>query len=301
MTFRDVTVNHRKEALTRKVAQDLLATLPQQIRKRFITCFLDHTIPVSKKVLDYFSDNSEISYAVRKEPGSALPFENLYLKKAVSPIDRYFLDCVAGDQIYKRFQAIQRHLPKVINKEFNGQSLKLDNIGSGPGRDMIGILKKNNELAKKIHVRNIDPDANSLKIGQSLVETLKLESSFSFIPKQLNEVQTRNADILLVIGIFCSLKIRVCKLIFRGLEPFVSKGGIIIYSSAQKKMLMDDPLTDFIMDFHGWRMNFKTDEEAAEIASSRGWDVLTQFFDEPYRHHCMTVVRRGYLFQSSMR
>ena len=137
----------------------------------------------------------------------------------------------------------------IINKKCNGKSLKLDNVGSGPGRDMIDVLNNNDVLAQKAHVRNIYPATDALEIGRSLVKTINLTSSFSFVPKPINEVQPRNADILLVIGIFCSLKTRVCKAVLKGLETHICPGGIIIYSTAQERMLRDDPLTDFIMDF----------------------------------------------------
>ena len=288
-TFKDIARKGKEKALETKVAQNLLENLPNQIRDNFTLSFLDHTIPVPETVLSYFTNNSDISCSVHKYPGSAFPFENLYLKQAVKPIDRYFLECTSGDQIHKRFLSLQKNLPKIISHKFNGHKLKIDNIGSGPGRDMISVLQKNNALVEKVHVRNIDPDSRALAIGKNFVNDLHFTSSFSFISKKLNEVQPRNADMLLVIGILCPMKLRVCKIVIKGLESFISSNGIIVYSTAQKRMLLDDPLTDYIMNFHGWIMDYKTDQEAKDIAFSQGWEVLDQFFDEPNRHHCMTV------------
>ena len=75
-------------------------------------------------------------------------------------------------------------------------------------------------------------------------------------------------------------------------EISVKTKHIITPSSAIKAAIkVADPLTDFMMRHAGWPMSHKTDEEAWELAEETGWEPLEQFFDEPARHHCMTVAR----------
>jgi len=66
-------------------------------------------------------------------------------------------------------------------------------------------------------------------------------------------------------------------------------GGIVIYSTALRKMVIEDPFTDFLMRLGGWHMSYKSEEESEDLAKSLGWRVIGKFYDEPLHYHCMVV------------
>jgi hypothetical protein len=282
-------VQDREWALETKEAQQLLGVLPEPIRQKFIRCFLEKDHPSLGEVSDYFISNSDVTKVTRHKPGSAEIFEYLYNRVAPKPIDQYFVKCKGGVATYKRLVALEEQMPRFITKMFNGHRVLVDNVGSGPGRDMVGVLKRNPEIAGKVHIRNIDVDEGALKIGQSLVRELGLQDSFAFEARPFSKVPPRNADLILLIGILCPLKQRACRATLRALMPYVRARGTVVYSTAQERMVTGDPLTDFIMRFTGFNLVYKTDEEADELGRAAGWTPTGEFFDEPLHYHRMTV------------
>jgi hypothetical protein len=289
-TYNDVI--NREMSLKSDEAKYLLEILPPYIRGKFINCYMDPNCGHIKEITEYFSENSTVTKVTKDKPGSAAIFEFLYTRKVTLEIDRYFMMCKGGTATYKRLIALEDNLPKIIKKNYNGHRILIDNVGSGPGRDMIGVLKRNPELTDMVHVRNIDTDKNAIEIGEEMVQDLGCKDSFSFISKPFNEVPPRNADIVLLIGILCPLKLRVCRSVLKGLLPYTRQGGCIVYSTAQNRMVEEDPLTDFIMRFTGFHLIYKTDKEALDLAIETGWAPIDQFFDEPYQYHCMTIATK---------
>jgi hypothetical protein len=282
-------VPNREKGLESNEARTLLKNLPQQIREKFISCFLDPACEHLQEVTDYFVDNSEVTKVTKYSPGSAAIFEYLYNRQSPSEIDKYYMECKGGIATYNRLIALEEHLPDLIKNIHNGHCILIDNVGSGPGRDMIGVLKRNPEIAKIVHVRNIDIDKSALDLGEKLVQEIGLSESFSFIAKPFNEIEPRDAHIILLIGVLCPLKMRICRSILKGLWPYTRQGGHVVYSTAQTRMVEEDPLTDYIMRFTGFHLVYKTDTEAMDLADATGWRPVRQFFDEPYHYHCMTV------------
>jgi hypothetical protein len=292
MTYKDI--KDRAQALETKEVKELLNSLPIDIKEKLIGCYLDPSEPGSEDVLNYFLDNSEMTRLIKASPGSSEAFEFLYqAKKVLSPIDEYFLKCPAGRQIYTRLKSLEVNLPKWIDKIYKDKNstVLIDNIGSGPGRDMIHVLQKNPGLKDKVKVRNIDINKEALEAGKDLVERLGLTDSFSYINKSFHKVKPRQADLILLIGFLCPLKLHTCERVLDKLLSYSRPGGYIIYSTAQYKLLYDDPLTDFLMQLAGWQMSYKSDKEALALAKESGWQPISQFFDEPLHHHCMTVAR----------
>jgi hypothetical protein len=296
-TFADIP--NRELIFNRAEAIKLLNSLPVEIRTKFLKCFLDDNglnNPILKDVLDYFLDNSEITRVVKKNPSSAETFEYLYrMKNALLPIDKYFPESRAGGQILKRLCSLLENIPFFINNALKSQPRKgrflVVNLGSGPGHDMIHVLRANPDLVDKVYVRNIDIDKDMLNIGKELVNMYGLSNSFSFENCNFADAQIKNADLILLIGILCPLKARMCRFILKSLVKLCRNEVLVVFSTAQERMLTDDPLTDFIMRITGWNMDYKTDKDAEKIAERSGYKFISQFFDKPFRHHCMTVAR----------
>ncbi len=148
-TYADVS--NRKSSLASSEARALLDLFPVRIRELIVDRYLDFPSPIPQELLEYFINNSAIFRINHQTPGSSLVFEHLYTREVTTPIDRYFIDCKAGFQIYQRLLSLEANLPYWLNCLLdNKDALLVDNVGSGAGRDMIGVLAKNPHLAKRV-------------------------------------------------------------------------------------------------------------------------------------------------------
>jgi len=289
-------ISNRAIFLESQIARKyLFAHMPAALKEKFIDCYLrgDTESLKAQEVMSYLYINSEISKIIKDKPSSAMAFEYLYAeKKPVCSIDKYFLKSYAGNHVLKRIESLERNIPEWIKKFYNGQRVVIDNMGSGPGHDMIRVLKNNRELADKVFVRNIDIDKNALEIGRKLVAGLGLSKSFSFINDNFVKVASLKADIILLIGILCPLDMETSVKILRIVNHFAKPGGIIIYSTNQIVMAQKDPLTDFIMRLGGWKMDYKTDNESWLVGQLAGWHPTEQFFDDSLHFQCMTAAKK---------
>jgi hypothetical protein len=284
----------KKRILDTEEAKYLLSTFPEDIRKMFIKNLFEPENPEIKKISEFLLKNSEMSRMIQRSPGSAEAFEYLYLvynSKEILPIDRYYLISKAGHQIHERLVALKKNIPLWLNKIYKGKKILIDNVGSGPGRDMIEVLKNYPEWKDKVHIRNIDPDPAAINIGKKLVKELNMDNSFLFICDKYSNVELVKADLIVLVGVLCPLPMDVSKRVMKSMRLFSHPDGLIIFSTAQKELIYDDPLTDFLMKINGWHMSYKTNEDVLEIAKETGWDPVGEFYDEPLRHHKMTVAR----------
>lgn len=224
MTYADIP--NRESSLASSEAQALLDSFPSRIRELMVDHYLNSSSSNSQELLDFFVNNSAIFKLIHHVPGSALGFEYLYTREVSTPIDQYFIDCKAGFQIYQRLLSLEANLPSWLDRLLDSKSaILVDNIASGTGRDMIGVLAKNRHLAKKVKVRHIDPDTESLGISEKLAQDNGVAESFSFHDSKFSDVPPAEADMALLIGILCPLHRRVSKTVLRSVIPYVRGGG----------------------------------------------------------------------------
>jgi len=287
-TFADVP--NREWALKTPEAKELMQTFPKNIKKIFVDYFLQTDCLEKEKLLEYLLSTSKMARFIKKFPGSSEMFEYLYLaEKPKSPFDSYFIKCKSGIQINERLVSLEKNIPIWIEKVYKGKILNIDNIFSGPGRDMIRVIDQNSDLRDKVNIRNIDIDEKAIAIGEKVVKDKGFEDIFTFVCKPYNEAEPRKADLIILVGVLCPLKLETSRKVLEKIKKFSKLGGYIIYSTVQYSLVNDDPLTDFLMRTVGWNMSYKSDKQAWDLALQTCWKPLEQFFDEPLHHHCMTV------------
>jgi len=273
--------------------QALLSLMPPDVRRCFCSQFIGGWIAETESVRDWFAGNSELARLVLGNPGSALAFEILYERTTREPADRYFLECRAGYRVFRRLWALHSHLPELITESPQDErAFLVDNMGSGPGRDMMGVLAEHKGLRERTDVRCIDTDPAALDIGRRMAAELGLSRCVSFDPVSMFAAKPRSADVVLLIGILCPIPLRACPQILRRLRTYCRPGGTLVFSTALTSMVEGDPVSDFIMRILEWHMNYKTVDESVGLAASAGWKLKGVFFDEPLRYHCMVVAQR---------
>ena len=285
-------VNDREKYLEDKNVKYLLKHLPEPIKDMIIETFLFMKELNIQDFLQYFVNYSHMSKSIKGKIGSVKVFEMLYTKNVFTHIDNYYINSIAGNQIYKRMLALENNIPKYINDYFTNHNLLIENIGSGAGREMVNVLKSNPNLISRVKIRNIDSDPEAIAISRFLADHNNLNNCFEHIPDKFENITKRNADIILLIGVLCPLSISLSKRIVSELHNFLKIGGLLIFSTALNKMCYDDPFLDFLMRFHGWNMSYKTVDESISIATDSGFELIDIFYDEPYHHHSMIVCKK---------
>lgn len=294
LTFADIPT--RERALHSDLVRDFLSALPDDIRSKCTGCYLQGDIisEENRAFLDYLCTVSDITDIIRKTPSSAHAFEYLYQEKeAKTPIDRYYVDCLAGSHVNMRLAAFWENMPRwlyFLREKFpDAGEILIDNIGSGPGHEMIGVLKRNPEISSWIHVRNIDKDREILEIGQRKARSLGFEEAFEFAPKKAHEVEPRGAHAIILMGILCTTEPVGCIEVLSNIRFFGRNGGLVAYSTNQESMVRADPFTDFVMRTAGWHMDYKTDIQSWDLARQAGLKPVHQFFEDGRHFQCMTV------------
>jgi hypothetical protein len=283
----------RREFLSQE-ARFLFQFLPNTVKASFMEAYPDFKHPSAKLVADYFTENSKIANLIRQAPGSARAFEILYhAEEPHLPIDIYFQMCAAGTRIFYRLISLRETLPRIIRDlllKTGKDKLVIDNFGSGPGRDIISVLDRNPDLVRRVDVRNVDIDTWSVEIGRKLAAENGFQGAVSYVMEDMRKVPPRNADLLLLIGVLCPLPYAICIRLLRHMKGNVNADGLIVFSTVQKAMQAEDPLTDFIMRVMGWHMDYKADCEPQEIAQKAGWEFVEKFFDDK-GYNAMTVAK----------
>ncbi len=300
ITFANIV--DRETVLNDSLVKVFLNELPPSLKEKCVNLFFEGRARKSikdyqmsndeVKLLDYLVSVSSITRIIRETPSSARAFEYLYKQRpAESVIDQYYVQCLAGSHVNLRMLAIWDNLPELIEslyKKFGGRIL-IDNVGSGSGLELIGVLQRHPELADKIHVRNIDPDEQIIDEGRRKVEGLGFQDSFEFVAKKAQDAGVRGAHLIILVGILCTQSSKNCLKALSGMQFFSRSGGMIVYSTNQETMVVGDPFTDMIMRLAGWFMDYKTDQQSWQLGCETGWKPIYQFFEHDLHFQCMTV------------
>ncbi|MFH1661710.1 MAG: methyltransferase domain-containing protein [Candidatus Falkowbacteria bacterium] len=295
-SYLDVDVDIRKKSLETEAGKYFLNLMPEDLRDYFVMSFLYFIHPGLQLVKNHLVNHSEFFRLNLGRIASARACEILYKKdNGIGPLDKYFLMSNAGKQMFSRLQIFTSRIPLIILSRFGSEKILIDNVGSGAGHDMIEVLMENTNIKNRAHVRNIDIDAKMLKRGQKIVEELGIADCFSFFNLKVEEWKPKEkADLVLFMGMLCSKKFQESIRCLSFLKKRVcADNGFIVFSTTTEKMIQDDSLTDFIMREIGkWSLSPKTDLEVLEIARLAGFQVEGEFYEEPLRHHRITIARK---------
>ena len=282
-----ITRQMRERALKTNGVQWLLSKMPNQIKKDLVQAFLRGDYKNKTQIVDYFTSISDIAKATINGGGAKI-FNYLYHNKPIvnldkKPLDAYYLNNDSGKQIYMRLLTMQRYLPGLLQKiseEFPDEIIYVDNVGSGQGLDMIGVLRDNVHLRDFVHVRNIDPDIDAINVGMERIIEHKLESNFELVNSVISRCNNRQAHLLIGSGWFCPMSVTLSKRVAKNdFDPLVRFGGYILYNATTLRMLYIGLFTDFTMRIHKWYMGYKTEVEINSIAEYAGWNIEDVFFD----------------------
>jgi len=232
------------------------------------------------------------SAATTANPATSIITELLYDGEKLnlpSPIDEYFLLSKAGRSIKERLKAVKEELPKIIEeyrRKRKDKKVLIGNLGSGPGRDVIEVLASHYFNISDVRAIHIDKDGFALERGKLMAQIKKVNHLIEFVKGNfLKYKPSKKFDIILLIGILCSLDFGTCVIILKKVKKFLKKDGCLIVSNVSKKMLEEDPFTYHLMSLGNWKMVFKDEKE---IFRKAGYKVK-RYFTDSYGFHIMCI------------
>jgi len=264
----------------------------ERIKDLVISKYLQ--VPLSETeeedVLDYFINNSVFSAATLANPATSVVTEFLYDPKASSPIDKYFFASKGGKAIHSRLIRVEENLHSLIEEHLKNGKVLIGNLGGGPSRDVIDVFSKYYRNNDNVRAISVDKDKNSIKRGKRMAEMGGVASKIEFLEASFTRYKPKEKfDIILLIGVLCSLPVETCILLLKKIKPLIEKNGSIIISNAAPKMLEEDPFTYFVMSkIGGWDLIFKEEAILKSIFEKAGLRWQKSFTDD-YGFHCMSI------------
>ncbi len=295
--FRDLPLLYRQKKLNSKlVRNDLLGKLPLKIRKVFVNNFLsedgNNRDIRGTLILKHFFSSPDVSipssYIINHKMSSHKALEAIYNKSPKSLLDGYFYKSPAGDAIPDRLNEVVRVVPSLIRQARKGEKVKVLVPGSGSGYDIIRIISNNPDLKRTVEAYCIDNELSAIETGRKLARRAGLKN-IKYIKGDLMKLNFSDVDLILLVGILCPLPNAVSVRVLKRMKSYCRKGGTIIASVTMQKMLIDDPVTCFVMDFIGWKLHYKTEEDVSEITSKAKLDWVHSFYDPKRMFHLMAI------------
>lgn len=304
-------IKNRIDFLKKPHAKKLLALMPADIRAKFVRCYKELSLedvqaaknPDLIAVMAWFQGNSVIRQIVKKDPSSSRTFEVLYHKVAPAcPVDEYFPKGEAAFRIYKRLKAIIAFNKKLYTRMLETrEKLEVLSLCSGPNYGCIeAIAALPVELQKRIHLVNVDIDPWVIQRGREFVASLNLSARVDYVQADIKNfadyLQESSkfkelgivipADVIDLVGVICTAPGYKKKNVFFLLSCLLAEDGVIMPSIPMHKMIIGDPLTDFIMRISTWHMVYETIANIRAIAEEAGlkwhetYEGLRAFFTD---------------------
>lgn len=297
LSFKDVPLKARKAALKTELVQvQLLNKLPIAIRELFVDSFLDPTQEKLDALRDFFADPATsivTHHIIKHKPSSHKALEPLYDKFPEMLVDRYFFACPAGDAIPDRLNTVIDRVPSWIARARgqNKDEIQVLIPGSGPAQDAIGMLIKYPQLKYKVKFYCVDNEPTALELGEHMAKKVGVKEHISYIEGDMTKLNFREMDLALLVGIICPLRHRTGISLLKKIAKYCREDGFLIVSAAQQKMLFEDPVTCFVMDFIHWRLFYRNHEQLQEAITKAGLIWENHFYDPKYHYHEIAVAR----------
>ena len=111
-------------------------------------------------VKQYFSEHSFISKVLMENPATFKMLELIYTGKDIQGvIDQYSFSSQSSQALQNRLSSVVDRVGTMIKIKIDKKNrMKILNLGSGSGRDIIGVLSEDSYIANLISVDCVDID-----------------------------------------------------------------------------------------------------------------------------------------------
>lgn len=293
----DLRPVQKKWFLATKEAELLFNGLPldvsQMLRDGFLSGAHGVNIPGWELVVDYFQSHSEIIPALTDNPGTFTMLERMYhLHPVTGVIDRYFLQSRAGGQALRnRYEIVNAKTIEFVQSILTNQkNCLIADFGSGPGRNMIEMIKTRPDFKGRVHIDCIDIDEASLDLGRELAREEGIKQ-ISFLQNDMAKLYHQRykkspLDFGLLIGVLCGMPYEERKTLLYVLRHYFRPGGKLVAAALLDTMAEEDLLCAYVLrETTGWGLQYRPLGELKQVFLEAGWKYEGYFQDEPTRFY----------------
>jgi extracellular factor (EF) 3-hydroxypalmitic acid methyl ester biosynthesis protein len=200
--------------------------------------------------------------------GDFLMIDSIYQQKISSNTtyaswDKYMYSSSASVAVRNRKSYFKRQVQQKLTEK---GSLKLLNIASGPGRDLLEVYQEKNQN-NYLSTLCVDMDANAIKYAKNLLQ--EFTSDVQFIHKNIYKFQTKEKfELVWSAGLFDYFNDRVFVAVLNKLRAFCKPGAEIIIGNFNQN---NNPNRTFMEVFFDWHLHHRTEEELEKLAISAGF------------------------------
>ena len=257
-----------------------------------------------RRVQDKICTQSVISNEVRKEhAGYDMPFiaytHDLSFGDKLSnhqkELDELFMGDDILDSLRRRHLALShtilpRHIHELVD-EFK-IPLKIANLGSGVGLDLLNVLQNANGHA--VLVDNYDVNPAALELGRQLAGHLFEKGalrpdSVHYHEKSLTKF-SGPAHLAVMVGVICGVDDRLAGVLLKKVFSQLKSGGRLLVTSSNGRMRSDSPIHSFIIQHIGtpadphqsWGLNFRSRETMENLLLAAGFKAIEIYDDWNY-------------------
>lgn len=269
---------------------DFLLQLPPNIGDILLN---ESQQPLDKEIVKkYFREHSFTTEVLMKNPATFKMLELIYTGKDIQgAIDQYAFRSLSSQALRNRLSSVTDSVRTMIKMKVNkGNRMKVLNLGSGSGRDIIGILSEDSYIANVISVDCVDIDPEALQKGNELIKGENYREINFIEGNFLRLAYRKEIDLGLLIGVLCGLERRSCITVLKRIRRYFKEGAVLIASNVSKNMPEKDPFMSYLLkEITGWKLVYKTPEELHQIFEEAGYEWKGIFYDEPTKFHGMGV------------
>ncbi len=257
-----------------------------------------------RRAQERFSSQSIIFNEVRKEhAGYGMPFlaytHDLGFGDNCSnhrqDLDKLFMVGDMFDSLRRRHIALSYAiLPRQIYElveEFS-TPLKIANLGSGVGLDLLNVLQNANGHA--VQVDNYDVNPAALELGRQLADHLFEKgalrpNSVHYHEKSLTKF-SGPVQLAVMVGVICGVDDRLAGVLLKKAFSQLESDGRLLVTSSNKHMQNSSPLTAFLAQHVGtpkdpllsWGLNFRSRETFEKLLLAAGFKDIKIYDDWNY-------------------
>ena len=177
--------------------------------------------------------------------------------------DNYFQNHAAPKAVRNRKDYFKRLM---LEKLQNNNSIKLLNVASGPGRDLLELYNEK-PANKKLITQCVEMDRHAVSYAENLTEMYK--SEIEFINKNIFKFETAEKfDVIWSAGLFDYFEDKAFVFVLNKLKNWVQAGGEIIIGNFNEA---HNPTREYMEIFGNWYLHHRSEEALTNLAVSAGF------------------------------
>lgn len=247
----------------------------------------------------FFARESEVCASVIEEHGTfrithiAYTGENV-MGEQVNGIDLWLWEKPSAQALRDRLEAVSRDLARFLEPILrSGQVYHVRDLGGSDGPYFfrtVELLQQASVPLENLRWTVIDQNELAITLGQARAIERKLSHIVSFVRASFMKpdsfpAPSEEADLVLAIGIVCSLPPKIAVGFLNGIRPHLKDGSRLLVPTLSDRCFQDDHQSYLVYRLIGWELWPKSEELVRWIFDTAGLKIDAIGSERPEGHY----------------